>query len=252
MNNQLTELKTHMEEAVYDANLASSKIKIEKLIKFFPGMLSYRVRHLLNNLCNRYDITYVDLGCFRGASMVCALYNNDTVIGYAVDNFQFDPLELKKPKEAATDKNWKYQHVINSLKENLKMGGSINQVTIIEKAANTLTAEDITLPIDVCYVDTETVTFRQDITAVLPLFNKYGIVVTARVRDKADELIEAAFTSTRTKIHHEITLKSNGLQDGKTWWSGVKIWLIEPSAELRRKVLVARANQMTREMQDDT
>jgi len=66
-----------------------SKLPIE--ILNLPGMSSYKVRHFLNNLCQRFPSeNYLEIGCYKGSTLISAGYqNNINLIG--VDNWsEFD------------------------------------------------------------------------------------------------------------------------------------------------------------------
>ena len=51
------------------------------------GMTSVRIRHLLNNLVNMDGARYLEVGVWKGATFVSALYENDLEYACAVDDF---------------------------------------------------------------------------------------------------------------------------------------------------------------------
>ena len=53
------------------------------------GMSGAAFRHFLNNLCNIENANYLEIGTFRGSSLICAAYQNTQVLNeiHAIDNF---------------------------------------------------------------------------------------------------------------------------------------------------------------------
>lgn len=55
-------------------------------ISHIEGMNSENIRLLINELCRDVK-TYVEVGCFHGASLISAAYNNEGCTCYGIDNF---------------------------------------------------------------------------------------------------------------------------------------------------------------------
>ncbi len=53
------------------------------------GMSSPKVRHFLNNLCSRPDTHYLEIGCWKGSTLISSLFNNRNTIvsAIAIDNW---------------------------------------------------------------------------------------------------------------------------------------------------------------------
>lgn len=60
------------------------------------GLSSIKLRCLLNNLCAKGNINYLELGAYRGATLISAMFENKDVTAVAVENFKYDPREPKK------------------------------------------------------------------------------------------------------------------------------------------------------------
>lgn len=75
----------NIQRALDRTNALHSKLT-PKAIKQLDGLSSPKVWHLLNNLVSQVD-TYLEVGCFKGSTLCAAMYGNDNVKGYAVDNF---------------------------------------------------------------------------------------------------------------------------------------------------------------------
>jgi hypothetical protein len=81
------QLVASVERALVQAQLGISKL--DKSIFFLNGMSSPKVRHFLNNLCELPDTQYLEIGSWRGSTIISALYDNHTTVSEAIciDNF---------------------------------------------------------------------------------------------------------------------------------------------------------------------
>lgn len=61
----------------------------EEYISKLDGLSSPKVWHLLNNLCTGVN-SYLEVGCFKGSTLLAALYQNP-VYAFAIDNFMMSP-----------------------------------------------------------------------------------------------------------------------------------------------------------------
>jgi hypothetical protein len=83
----------HINKSIEFAKNGVSKLPLE--ILDLPGMSSYKVRHFLNNLCGRFPgHVYLEVGCYKGSTLISAGYaNNVKLIG--IDNWS----EFDAPKD---------------------------------------------------------------------------------------------------------------------------------------------------------
>jgi hypothetical protein len=81
------DLIKHVMECIDKAEKNMSKIDAN--ILNLEGMSSAKVRHFLNNLCNFPNTTYLEIGCWKGSTLVSALYKNDVSVvdAVAMDNW---------------------------------------------------------------------------------------------------------------------------------------------------------------------
>jgi hypothetical protein len=89
MNTQ--ELIVHTEQAIQLATEHKSKLPPE--ILRIQGFSSPKVRHFLNNLLNLPGASYLEIGTYKGSTLVSALHGNEKIINraLAIDNFtEFD------------------------------------------------------------------------------------------------------------------------------------------------------------------
>jgi hypothetical protein len=59
------------------------------------GMSSPKIRHFLNNLGAFPNVSYLEIGCWKGSTLISSLYGNQTVAAVAIDNWS----EFGEPKE---------------------------------------------------------------------------------------------------------------------------------------------------------
>jgi len=93
--------KITIEHIVASVNNAKNCIsKIDSSILAIKGMSSSRNRHLLNNLLSIEDISYLEVGCWRGSTACSALYKNNVSKSVLIDNFsEFGNSFLQSDKE---------------------------------------------------------------------------------------------------------------------------------------------------------
>lgn len=86
------ELISHIDKAVWLAQRKQSKLSLplgRRVLKL-EGMSSEPVRHLLNNLCSIRKANYLEIGSWKGASLISSGYGNK-INQFAIDNWsQFD------------------------------------------------------------------------------------------------------------------------------------------------------------------
>lgn len=86
-------------EAFIDAVLALSdkdQSKIGERERELFGLSSVRLRSFMNNVCSKEDTKYLELGVYRGATLLSALYGNKALKAIGVDNFKYEERELKR------------------------------------------------------------------------------------------------------------------------------------------------------------
>ncbi len=244
-NQKILDLIKFINIGVNNAEKNTSKIRTENLTKYLKGFNSIRVRHLLNNLNSIEGSCYLEFGSYRGASLVCALHKN-IGIGYTVDNFKYNPFQNPNYKEEG------WIEVQNGLRDNIKRFVEGNKANVIKGELESFNLKLIEHPISVFYYDAYPTkgNIYNYISRIAPKFAKYCIVITNHVRTAGSvEVLERVFKELEFTIHHEVELKSYHPEDYITWWSGIKIWLIEKEKPLTDKERIAIANAKTTELQ---
>jgi hypothetical protein len=79
-----SELIEHVEKAFEKAEKGESKVTDE--ILNMDGMTGKKTRHFYNNLLNKEDIRYLEIGTWKGSSVCSAMYGNKAKI-VCIDNW---------------------------------------------------------------------------------------------------------------------------------------------------------------------
>ena len=80
----------------------SEKGKLTDAERQLFGQSSIKLKCLLNNLCSKDGTRYLELGSYRGSTLISALYGNPKSDAVSVDNFSFD---YREPKKFAPDES---------------------------------------------------------------------------------------------------------------------------------------------------
>jgi len=86
------DLVNHVKQAFQNAENNKSKVSDEILA--LEGMTGKKTRHFYNNLLNKDDISYLEIGTWKGSSVCSAMYNNNASV-VCIDNFA----EFSGPKQ---------------------------------------------------------------------------------------------------------------------------------------------------------
>lgn len=90
-NEQIQSWVSHLEKIIANANEKSSKLS--NAVLEIPGMSNDQNRHFLNNLCSLPDLSYLEIGTWKGSTLISSLYGNKKNLrsAIAIDNWkEFD------------------------------------------------------------------------------------------------------------------------------------------------------------------
>jgi hypothetical protein len=90
-----------VQDAIINAKKRKSKINDEVLL--IKGLSSTKNRHLLNNLCSFPEVVYLEIGSWKGSTIIASSFKNEGKF-YAIDNFsqQFGRQSNRKESPAVT------------------------------------------------------------------------------------------------------------------------------------------------------
>jgi len=123
----------HAQTAIANAYSNVSKLPFF-IVSELDGMSGYRTRHLYNNMCSLSNATYLEVGTYKGSSLVSALYGNPSVKAYCIDHWE----------------EWGGKEEFFANIEKFIPG---HDLTIIEKDSWQVGAADLPVPIDVFMYD---------------------------------------------------------------------------------------------------
>jgi hypothetical protein len=94
LNVEEKKLVDHINNSIRNAENGISKL--DSKILAIEGYSSNKVRHFLNNLCSFPGTCYLEIGCWKGSTLISALYKNNAAIHDAIgiDNWS----EFKGPQ----------------------------------------------------------------------------------------------------------------------------------------------------------
>lgn len=228
----INKLKEHVKNSIYKAERNISKINNDRLLKHTFGFSSERIKHLINNICSIDGTCYYEFGTYRGGTFASALFKNQ-VQGYAIDNFQFNPFE----KQVINPKGW--SNVEQGFKDNIKAFQLENKTTLIKSSFTTLLLPSLKHQGSVIYIDSGIANGDQIIDKVLYKFTDISVVIANGLRiPNYTEVIEESLKKHNVTIHDKVVLQSTNLEDNRSWWSGIVIWIIErqPAKNIPAKV----------------
>jgi len=84
----------HVKRSISQATAEKSKLDGDVLK--IPGMSSKKSRHLLNNLCNFPEAVYLEIGSWKGSTIISAAFRNPGKF-YAMDHFKKN-FKVENPK----------------------------------------------------------------------------------------------------------------------------------------------------------
>jgi hypothetical protein len=84
LNARANQMIDHVKHSIALAEMNISKLP-EEVVKI-RGLTSLKIRHLLNHLCSMPNASYLEIGCWKGATLAAAVYDN-SLQAIAIDNW---------------------------------------------------------------------------------------------------------------------------------------------------------------------
>ena len=97
--------KSKLTEEMTTKSITGEGMKLEDRLLGFSG---WSFRHMMNNICNFQGANYLEVGVYRGSTLISSVYGNENVLGevHAIDNYS-EFTDIEHPKacyERALDK----------------------------------------------------------------------------------------------------------------------------------------------------
>ena len=219
--------------------------KISERERDLYGISSPRLKALLNNICSKEGTNYLELGVFKGSTLISAAYGNLTTKLVGVENYKYDQNEPKRTAPEGTI----WENMKSQLKSNIKRyeepGVPVNtdNITIIESNFQDVDWKGYP-KFDVCFFDvvpadkdTYTAFFEKTLSTLsseaVIIFSNYSNVKNAK---EIDEII--ADNANKFEVQWKKQRISGGLSDHTHYQSGVLIIGIKKKIAKIEKVSV--------------
>lgn len=192
------------------------------------GLSSLRVKSLINNLCSKDNTKYLEIGVYKGSTILSAVANNKTCTAVGVEDFSYDERE---PKKFAPEGTY-WTNVESQLHSNIQRyrdpdsGVDIKNITIIKESFQKVNWSE-NKDFDICFFDVNPVNtkiYDDFFESVLPamsthsllLFSNYSNAVHAK--ELEDALVRHADKIT---VEWKESRTSSGLSDATQYYSGI-------------------------------
>lgn len=194
------------------------------------GLSSIRLKCLLNNLCAVDNTNYLEIGTYKGSTLLSALLGNKKTKAVGVDHFRYDDRE--PAKWAPNGQIW--ENVKSHLYSNLDRyrdpdsGVNVDNITIIESDFR-LVEWDKQPKFDLCFFDISPVNaevYDTFFEKVLKSLTPEAVVVFSNFSNEthARELLTALDRhSDKVVIQWKEQRISSGLSDSTSYYSGLLI-----------------------------
>jgi len=208
----------------------SERSRLTGIEKNTHGLSSIRVKCLINNLASKVNTNYLEIGAYKGSTIIAALFDNPKTKATAVEHFLYDDREPDKwaPKGFIWD-NMKSQFQSN-LDKYKGHPDRLNRdnLTIIESSFQEVDwskqPKFNLVFFDVAPVDVEV--YDNFFEMVLPALTEEAVVVFSQQSSSIiSEQLNDAFIKHQDKV--EVVFKeyriSSNMSDSKKYYSGLMI-----------------------------
>lgn len=207
------------------------------------GLSSTRLRALLNNLCSIKDTKYLEIGVYKGSTLLSAMYSNPTLTAVGIENYSYDERE---PLKFAPEGNY-WTNVQSQLKTNIQKYDyypeqvDTSKLTIVEEDYKTVDLKESGF--DLCFFDIAPIqpdTYTAFFDNILPKMNKECTIVFSNYsNEKCADQLDQALLDAKDKfaVINKTHKVSGGLSDATEYYSGVLIvsLLISDKAQKTQK-----------------
>jgi len=170
-------IENHFIKSVKDAEMGKSKLGDNQ--KEVYGTSGDGVRNFINNICSLSILnTYAEFGVYRGASFLCAMYNNKNITNaYGFDNYKYDAISPDRWKEDG------HPNVKSALEQNIwlykeRWHGEGKIILFEDDFIKETKVSDISKKIDVVFYDAGKVSKNVDelLQKYKPVLDKHFII----------------------------------------------------------------------------
>jgi hypothetical protein len=182
------------------------------------SMASAKVRHLLNNLTGCLnEVNYLEVGTYRGASLVSAMYGRENVSkAYVIDNWIWPKTHQQQTRKA--------------FHKNVKTFIPSIDLTLIEEDCTTVDLDLLKHKMNYVFYDADHQYEGQyaSLVHLAPVFaNVFILVVDDWAQLSVRRGVQDALRDTHIKVNQQWVLPGapDGEGDKKLWWHGLFVAL---------------------------
>jgi len=217
------------------------KSKLDDWLKKVDGASSSRLRGFINNLCGADNINYLEIGVYKGATLMSAIASNPATKAVGIENSMYD---WRKPNPATIPEGSPcWPSMIRDLNYNLEKwtttrGYVPNAITIIEDSFQNVDYSKLPT-FNICYLDIEQINatiLDEFFTIVYPHLNKECVLIVSGVTNSIlmEEINKSLLRhDDNFTIEYEFLEISGSGSDSRNYWNGIRI------LGLKRKVKAA-------------
>ena len=229
----------------------SERSKLSERERDIFGLSSRRLKHLINNINAAGRHNYLEIGTYKGATLIAAMRGND-ITAYGVDNFKYDDREANK----WAPEGYIWDNMKSQLEANLntyRLAPDVingDTVTMIESDFQEIDWSGKP-KFDVCFFDVSPVNreiYEAFFEKILPALSPESVVIFSQQSNAmhATQLNEAMLKhQDKFSTLWEEKRLSGGMSDASHYFSGIRIYGMKKKAVSSKSVAPAKTTPKT-------
>ena len=214
MSDKLPQLIEHIEQAIAKAEEEETKLSPE--VYDIHGMSSAKTRRFMNHLANIPGGTYLEVGSWKGSTLISACYDNSLDLAYSIEDWS-------QPHGSHNFKAEFYQNMT-------KFKDRMPNLKIIDDSCWNVDPKDIG-PVDLYFYDGDHTVEAQTraLTHFAPCITEDTIVMVDDwdfVSDVWGRTVEPGTRAGIQKVGFEV-LHERIVNTGNDWWFGFGIFILK-------------------------
>jgi len=211
------QLIEHVENAI--AKASNHESRLPESTCQIHGLMSLKVRHLLNNLCSRPNTVYLEAGLWNGASLVSALAGNEDTVdhAYGIDNW----INCAWGRDAKGGCE-------RSIAEHLDYG---DRLTVFDHDLFDFDVSNIRRPVNVFYFDADHLRTKEGVVHFADALDNTCIIILDDWDTKKTYNIEDQWRAVEPPLPFTIVreweLHSRHKSDAELWWCGMYVAILK-------------------------
>ena len=217
--------KKALNDAIFMAE--QDKSNLTEFERDLYGNSGRKVKHAINNVCNiKENSVYLELGIYRGSTLISALYDTKVSTAYAVDDYTIDQKEGHPYRESG------WNNVRNAFSEltTTHRLSNLLKPTIIESTADKVDVKKLVKKLDIIHYDLDEhhTNLESTMRHYIPILDKFTILLISNwnskgVRDAWKRLGQTPGLD----IELVVEKQSSNTGDTANWYNGFSISVIE-------------------------